>query len=143
MSSWGELVAAWPSVLLGGGLFGLPGIWWAHKRASRKQTDDVSIAAVDRFQGMIDRQAERITALEAQAESERRACAAEIAEVRQALRAAEAEGRLREGRLMHRAKNAEGDLKALLWLAEFAPERMPEAIARMKAEQREREGQDA
>lgn len=147
MTGLAELAsAALPSMLVGGGVFGLPAAWWAHQRAKRKQTDDVSMTAVERFQGLIELQTQRISALETQAESERRACSAEIAEVRETMRANEAEARLREGKLLHRAKNAESDLKALLWLAEFAPERMPDAVAKMKAEearQREREAENA
>jgi hypothetical protein len=144
---FGELATAWPSMLVGGGVLGAPlagfTAWLAHKRATRKQTDDVSIEIVREMKALRTLDVQRISALEAQAESERRACAAEIAEVRQSLRAAEAEGRLRESRLVHRVKNAESDLKALIWVAEYGPDRLQEAIERHQREQAEREHEDA
>lgn len=138
-----ELATAWPSILAGGGLFGAPlsivALWWAHKRATRKQTDDVSIEMVRELKALRVQDVQRISALEMQSESERRACAAEIEGVRQALRAAEAEWRLREGKLLHQLKNREQDLKGLFWVVEFAPSRAAELVERLKREREERE----
>lgn len=144
MGSLGELVSSgWPTMLVGGGVLGVPGTllaaWWAHKRATRKQTDDVSIAIVNQLKGLVERQTERIQTLELMISTEQRACDARINELH-ALRAQDvAEAQLREGQLLHRAKNAEADLKALIWVAEFAPDRMGDAIERHHREREERE----
>jgi hypothetical protein len=144
MASLGELVsAAWPSMLVGGGVFGLPGIWWAHKRATRKQTDDVSIAIVKELKALVAGQTERINSLEAQVVSERHACAAQIGELREAMRAESAEAQLRESKLLHRLKNREQDLSGLVWVIEFAPERAADAVARLNRLREERERENA
>lgn len=110
--------------------------WWAHKRATRKQTDDVSLAVVKDLRQVVELQSEQIKALNKGAEDERRVCEARIDKLEETRRADQADARRREDGLAHKLHNVEMNFDSLLLAIEVAPEKAAEVVTKIKGRRR-------
>lgn len=110
--------------------------WWAHKRASRKQTDDASLAVVKELRLLVDSQAEQLKSLNKAMEDERRVCEARIDRIEETRRADNADARRREEGLSHKLKNVEASFDSMLLAIEIAPDKAAEVVTRIKDRRR-------
>lgn len=108
--SWEDLAPHLPTVATAAGGLGAGGLlktWLDHKRAARRQTDEVAMHLVRQLNA-------RVETVETMAAQERAICDANLSVLR------------------HRVNNLSGAFDSLLLMAEMAPDRVPEFAARIK-----------
>lgn len=108
--TWAYVTEHLPAIATAAGGLGAGGLlktWLDHKRAARRQTDEVALSLVEQLKG-------RVGTLEAGAAQERALCDAHMAVLR------------------HRVSNLSGSFDSLLMMAEMAPEHAQAFAARIR-----------